>query len=222
MPFRALASAVTALGLAILSACTPLPSYRYKMTVEVDTPEGLKVGSGVIEVRAHHEPSILPQQGGDQTDVVGEAVAVDLSPDDTLFVLLAQGYGMESNSPEYIARMTLLTEAARSRDYSSVARTLARQPLKAVLRPAQYPMMARFVDRSRPATAQPVEVTKFQEAFGAGVRIRRITVETTTEAVTENIERRLPWLEASPRWIAAGVEPEIALRRYYKDQAGDD
>ncbi|MEP6868046.1 MAG: hypothetical protein ABJA20_05980, partial [Novosphingobium sp.] len=61
-------------------------SYRYRMTVEVETPQGLKSGSSVIQVVQ------TEQQGleGSHLDVrvTGEAVAVDLPGGQTVFALL--------------------------------------------------------------------------------------------------------------------------------------
>src|SRR5207253_11489286 len=58
-------------------------TYRYRMTVYVDTPAGPRSGSSVIEVV--YSPPVL--MGHSQSDVRGEAVAVDL-PGGTLFALL--------------------------------------------------------------------------------------------------------------------------------------
>ena len=38
------------LGGCSLTESDKTPDYRYRLTVEVDTPEGLKIGSSVIEV----------------------------------------------------------------------------------------------------------------------------------------------------------------------------
>ncbi|HET9630690.1 MAG TPA: hypothetical protein VFP14_14535, partial [Novosphingobium sp.] len=52
-----------------------LPTYRYRLTVEVDTPEGLKTGSSVIEVRtALADKPLLPDANVLDIDVTGEAV----------------------------------------------------------------------------------------------------------------------------------------------------
>lgn len=72
----------------LLSACdSGSATYHYKLTVEVQTPEGLRTGSSIIEVRTSPSGSLQP--GGIVSKVRGEAVAVDLGPRGTLFALLS-------------------------------------------------------------------------------------------------------------------------------------
>src|SRR5689334_19573264 len=62
---------------------------RYRVTVTVETPEGIKTGSAVREASMYHETSILPDQGGTFYNIAkGQAVAVDLGKRGVLFVLL--------------------------------------------------------------------------------------------------------------------------------------
>ena len=86
----------TALGpaaFATLSACNPFhPSatIRYRMMVEVDTPQGLKTGSSVIET-IFKKGSKMGDAGGISYHYRGEAVAVDLPGGKMLFVLMSGG-----------------------------------------------------------------------------------------------------------------------------------
>lgn len=196
-----------------LTACTPLPSYRYKMTVEVETPEGLRTGSSVIEVRAHHEPSILPEQGGDITEVVGEAVAVDLPNKQTLFVLLAP-------SPQYTA-WSLLPKG-QLRTYANKARWLAEPGRTRVLPADKYPLLAHFEDISRPETVEQVYPDNLDRVFGPGTLIRRIVIESTNEPVTNAIKNRLPWLtmrEEASRLHK--LNSSVASTSFFKRPPGD-
>ena len=62
---------------AALSACTgPMHTHRYRLTIKVETPDGIKSGSSVIEGRAAKIRSI--DQSGLGAGVRGEAVFVDL------------------------------------------------------------------------------------------------------------------------------------------------
>lgn len=77
----------------LLSTCgvfDPLfdKSYRFRMTVEVDTPDGLKTGSSVYEVTAEGRWSPLPETQSSFLGERGEAVAVEIAPGRTLFALL--------------------------------------------------------------------------------------------------------------------------------------
>ncbi|HTK84182.1 MAG TPA: hypothetical protein VL625_03765 [Patescibacteria group bacterium] len=54
-------------------------SGRYKITVTVETPEGLKTGSAVREIYAKSGgPTMLAEASSGHVDATGEAVVVDL------------------------------------------------------------------------------------------------------------------------------------------------
>lgn len=86
----------------LLSACGAFSeeSYRYRMAVEVDTPQGVRAGSAVIEVIQGEGIAFPgPEAGGVKARVRGEAVAVDLPGGQTLFALLrSPGYGDAATS----------------------------------------------------------------------------------------------------------------------------
>ena len=90
MARRSFLSIAASLGGALALAGCDKPgsgaAYRYRLTLDVETPEGAKTGSSVIEVRTwetHFE--------GKRTnhEVRGQAVVVDLGARGLLFALLA-------------------------------------------------------------------------------------------------------------------------------------
>jgi len=78
-------------AVALLSGCGLFgnPSYRFKMTVDVETPEGLKTGSSVYEVETTGSRDLVAGGKGSRFMFRGEAVAVDLPDGRTLFALLS-------------------------------------------------------------------------------------------------------------------------------------
>ncbi|MEL7319855.1 MAG: hypothetical protein AAFN04_14585, partial [Pseudomonadota bacterium] len=79
------------------------PDYRYRLTVEVDTPEGLKMGSSVIEVKQTlMRPGSSPRSRGVSRKVRGEAVAVDLPGGKTLYALLRSDNNVDWASHVYL------------------------------------------------------------------------------------------------------------------------
>src|SRR3546814_12102512 len=60
---------------------------RYRMTVEVETPTGVRSGSSVIETTITKGPR-TGQGSGLTATMKGEAIAVDLGSGQTLFALL--------------------------------------------------------------------------------------------------------------------------------------
>lgn len=72
------------------------PDYRYLLTVEVDTPEGIKTGSSVIEVSTRKAGEYeIPTPKQVFTRIKGEAVAVDLGKRGTMFALLRSEYNVD-------------------------------------------------------------------------------------------------------------------------------
>jgi hypothetical protein len=179
------------------------PAYRYRLTVEVDTPQGLRTGSSVIEV-----VSGMVDDGavviGVGTRVRGEAVAVDLPGGKVLFALLSKPNSAEGAS-EY-AHDALITKRWSGKDeYLADLNAMLRRRDTAVLPrhippaypsapPAtSYPMLVTFGNIADPKTVAVVDPDNLAASFGRGVKLRRITVQMTDAAVTVGIEKRLGW-----------------------------
>lgn len=198
MTRRGVLGAIAAVGTSLLAgACSLLSSntYRYRMTVEVDTPQGLRTGSSVIEVQTT-EGSGIPDSSL-HTKVRGEAVAVDLPNGQTLFALLrtpsdvdgAAGFAPTAYEP-------VLPDLRKSdtEDWYDLLEVLKRQGEPAVLPATYYPMLVRFRDIRDPKTVELVNPEALASSFGAGVRLTRIWLQITDDPVTSDIERLLPWL----------------------------
>ncbi len=174
-----------------------LPTYRYRMTVEVETPEGLKTGSSVIEVRTTNSPAFPgPEAGGTRTRVKGEAVIVDLGEAGLLFALL-RGQSGDVDAAGFYAADTLLgirMNTGSAEDRREKIRRLMAVERKGEIRPNRYPMLVRFRDIDDPTTVERVDPDNLAASFGEGYRLRRITVAITDDRVSEGIEERLDWL----------------------------
>lgn len=81
------------LGL-VLAYSLVFPTYvwRQKTTVIIDTPNGPKSGSSVVELCAKMHPEIIPNTGHFFPTTTGEAVVVDLGDGQYIFALLEGGY----------------------------------------------------------------------------------------------------------------------------------
>ena len=187
-------------------------SWRYKMTVVVETPKGIRTGSAVREVRAHREPDILPDVAAGKAYAVGEAVAVDLGGRGVLFALLGQDDAYRIVFEAFPYKSGGLT-AEGIRYYRDL------KDRKAVLEPGNYPTLVTFTDMDDPRSvtlalrSQGCGVGISEEAkekcrihaggyisednleklFGEGVSLKEITIEMTDEPVTWGIvDRYLP------------------------------
>lgn len=191
-------AAVVAVALSFLvAACNPFArtyTYRYRITVEVDTRQGLRTGSSVWETSAWQGSGI--PDNAIRSRVRGEAVAVDL-PGGTLFALL-RGQDMDLDYP-----VGLVSSALREHPLPGVTMTddwKANRELIASKKPAVqlpfglYPLLVRFRDINNPASVEKVDTNDLAASFGPGVRLRRITVAVTDDEVTRGIDQRLRWL----------------------------
>jgi hypothetical protein len=195
-------------GAAFYYSC---PDHRYRLTIEIDTPEGVKSGSSVIAVYASDVKWGLPEAKGFRSRITGEAVFVDLGSGRNVIALLAHGKGAERN------KMDFLAQAAFARAGLKVEWSEAKN-LKgsAVLTGELVPTMVRFSNLDDPSTAKVVYATEsyevrdgqgryigkndrvaideFEAAFGLGYRFKRAWIEITRSKITKGIEKTVPWI----------------------------
>ncbi len=182
----------------------PSGSWRYKLTVEVETPEGLKTGSAVREVHAYYFPQLTPEMGKFHASLKnGEAVVIDLGSLGVVFALnRTYKRGVDGG-------FAILQEAYPVSPRKSAPK---KTPPK-VLQQEQYPIFVRFVDPADPKTVENlldmqtcegargsegklcVKNDRFAEAFGEGVKLKSVTIAISDEPVTTGVvERYLPWI----------------------------
>lgn len=167
----------------------PSYSFHYKITVEIETPEGIKSGSAVREVTVGRQPPI-----GDAPsiifDVRGEAVVVDLGQRGVVFSLI----NWDSDRDVFYALNTIEKNELRT-------------GLKGMLPQAHYPQFVMFKDINDPKSVTLVlggqfnketqkfdPVNDFEKLFGAGVKLKEITIEITDESVTWGVDKVLSWV----------------------------
>jgi hypothetical protein len=177
----------------------PIYTYRYRLSVEVETPDGLRSGSSVIEVRYEMFPQFLTERDH-ISHVFGEAVFVDLGHGKNLVGLLASGpsgedvdypgsiifqaFNLDSNDPNTPKRLSRL-QGKRDLDiYHSNQYEVTKRFL---------PTLVTFSDLNDLSTARIAPPALFEEIFGAGFRLRNISVEMTNDPVTSGIEKKMPW-----------------------------
>lgn len=180
---------------ALLSGCGLFGgnSYRFRMTVEVETPDGVKTGSSVYEVDTEKKSTFMT--GNDRSkSLKGEAVAVDLPSGRTLFALLKTANSKRDDLA--LMSMAALDPAFRNDWIESAGRISSSDGITspAEVRAADYPLLVTFADPADPTSVQRVDPANLAASFGPGVTLKRITVEVTNDPVTTGIEKRLGWL----------------------------
>ena len=185
-------------------------TWRYKMTVEIETPEGIKTGSAVREVSAYSLTYSLSGAGGRAKIEKGEAVVVDLGKRGTVFALM-RGIGGDVDYRYSIVFKAFPHERGGLTPEGIQHYREMKSSDKVVLPVDLYPMFVRFRDMNDPKTVENLLETEavgqgwpkknklkadhFEEAFGEGVRIKSVTMEMTEEEVNwQGIEKWLPWL----------------------------
>lgn len=242
---RAFAASLACGVLFASSACgalgRSLPTYRYRLTVEVETPEGLKTGSSVIEVRTQiAERPNLPDANALNIRVIGEAVSVDLGKRGMLLALLRSedavnwaGGVMElvTPRPPYVAgedayvawhKAMLANKGLHElpRNASSNQRPWrSHEPNDP---PKDYPMLVHFTNMADPATVEIVDPDNLAAVYGQGIKLRRMTVELTRSPVTSGIGNKLIWLNTSSdggldKTMGVTAKPTLAQRLNFLD-----
>lgn len=173
-----------------------LPTIRYQMTVEVDTPEGLRSGSSVIEVESWDLGKGFPgpEAGGIRRNATGEAVAVDLPGGQQLFALLTSRVDPD-------AAANIIFAALPHRQSAYVGEDAVERMLEAInqnhrIMPimARPPLLVRFRDITDPTTVEEVNPENLAATFGSDFALRNITIQVTDRPRESKIEKRLRWL----------------------------
>ncbi|MBR1120619.1 hypothetical protein JQ628_03745 [Bradyrhizobium lablabi] len=185
------------------------PGHKYRMTVEVETPEGVKSGSGIL--------AVTPDRGYSRkgrTSTSGDAVSVDLGAGKNLVALLAhvEDGKIDLDATNYVALRAYGAAAGRRVNFNDMSKQTGIVPVKGALIPA----LVTFADPADPATARTVPPDAPEAALGKGYRLRGITAEVVPngfwpidfggplgEPVTRGIAARLSWLERPDGALAA-------------------
>lgn len=200
-PKRILAAAALAGASVTLTACGLVEQHyelRYRLTFDIETPQGLRRSSGVLQVTTDLNPIWAP---GPQTDahLTGEAIPISLPNGETLFaVLRGPGTDLLNLSRQAFRPLVDTPEFKQNgRTYYDLGkqnRFLISSKPSAELSMDQVPLLVRFRDMRDPLTVEKVDPADLPRRFGAGYRLRRVTVAITDEPITRGIEKHLPWI----------------------------
>jgi hypothetical protein len=197
---------------------------RYQITVEVDTPKGVRSGAGMVQV-LYWEPKFIPVPSSSPMDVyiTGEAAFVDLGDGKHVIALLTSGpRGEGVDWPRYV------WQASGSRRVEDVWEKQSPARVSMVLPPASQPTLVTFTDIANPASARVVPATQqgFEASFGAGYALRSITLQYVDPGlrithiwpfnqlpltwprwlfgtpITRGIEQRLSWVSSTPGYLS--------------------
>jgi hypothetical protein len=186
---------------------------RYRLTLEVATPAGIRTGSSVIEVVATETPDWAPGLPVTRS-MDGEAVAVDLPNGRTLFALLNRpghpdepmhrpysAFGSLIEGPEFLIN-GLAPDRAKQFAY------LKREKPVTLVEGDQRPFLAMFADMRDPASIEEVDPDRLSASFGPGYSLLSVKIAITDDNVTTGLKTKLPWVgEDTGKRLRKPIDP---------------
>jgi hypothetical protein len=187
------------------------PGHKYRLTVEVETPEGTKSASGVMAVTPDRGYS---RHGHTQTS--GDALYVDLGGGKNLVALLAHvDKTLDLDGINYVALRAYGAAGGQRVSFNEMSRMKGIVPVTGEL----IPVLATFSDPGDPGTMRLVPSANLEAVLGSGVRLHAVTAEVVPngfwpidfggvlgEPVTRGIEAKLPWLKGTDDAAAAALK----------------
>jgi hypothetical protein len=186
----------------------PVCTFRYKLTAEVMTPDGLKTGSSVVEVNYERGGDY----GGGPSEVmwaIGEAVYIDLGKGKNLFITLTKrlsgrnNYNVRSSIIEkggasnvfgvFLKAYEVPWELGKERELCSTISAKAKLEPKS-LSPLDLPTLVTFENINDVKSAQIIQPDELASFFGAGYGTIKSSVALTNDPVSNSLSGLLPWL----------------------------
>ena len=186
------------------------PDHKYRMTLNVETPQGLRSASGVM--------SVHPDRGytkGGTTQTKGDAVVVDLGGGKNLVALLAHhgDRGIDLDDINYVA-VRAFGAAGQRAVFRQMEKVTGSVPVKGSV----MPVLATFADLNDPTSMREVKPDAVEASLGQGYSLKDVMVEVVPngfwpidfggalgEPVTRGIVATLPWLK-QPDGAARAVQ----------------
>lgn len=191
-------------------SCVRWPSLRYnaEITVNIETPSGIRSGSGVIgtewrDGRGGLSDAISSKSPLIETRPIGDAIAIELD-DGTILVAMLGAIGPVKDVYVGYGTVTSRVLGLSPREPLSVTRDAIRRAGSTVL-PVPEDMLPPLVATRDPSDPEALIGVGYQDlpAFlGAGYRLHSVTLQFTDRRVTRTIDQVLPWLQGKePGWM---------------------
>lgn len=174
------------------------PDHKYRLTVEVETPQGVKSASAIM--------SVHPDRGytkGGATQTKGDAIFVDLGGGRNLVSLMAHlDEKIDLTEINYVA-VRAFNAAGQRAVFKQMERLTGTVPVTSKV----IPILATFADASDPSTMRVVAPENSEAALGPGFRLKGLSVAIVPngfwpldvggflgEPITRSIASKLLWL----------------------------
>ena len=141
------------------------PGHKYRLTVEVETPAGIKSASGVL--------AVTPDRGysrNGHTTTRGDALFIDLGGGRNLVALLAHDDNkvLDLDGMNYVALRAYTAAGGQRMSFNEMSRMHGVVPARGDL----IPVLATFSDPADPSTMRAVPPDDLASSFGSGFSLR--------------------------------------------------
>ncbi len=195
-----------------LAGCGSRPrNVVYRFTLEVETPEGIRTGSTLLELGISENDGLLKglSPAALSVWVGGEATVVDLGPRGLLFCLLSRDVDRKGSLDQDAMFGAMFPQRAPPGVYANDLerdRALLRTPYwrhvdqvnaekpTVVVPIGRLPRLVRFRDLADPFSVETVDPHDLAATFGPGVRLVGATMTITEGKATRGIEKILSWV----------------------------
>ncbi len=181
--------------------------WRYKITVEIETPEGIKSGSAVREVRAWRNlVGALPDANEITYEVIGEAAVVDIENNRVVLALpnyfrFLDAFSVSRNNIQSVDHFKQI-QTGEARDISF----------------NDYSLIV-FLDKNDPRSIATLTSKNIENKLGSRVKVKNIRIAITDEAVTSGrVRKHLKWFDTQQislgRWNPDYPDPAHYINNY--------
>ena len=179
------------------------PDHKFRLTIEVETPGGVKSVSNVMSVTPNRGYGGSGAGESSMPRLRGDALFVDFGGGRNLVVLLAHDNDGREGEGMVFLPMRAYRAAGNDIQFRDVRRMTKPVPVTGDL----MPLMISFADEDRPQTARRVAPDRLDQVLGPGYRLKGLTLAAVPnglwpfdfgsmlgEPVTRSIEREIAWL----------------------------
>jgi hypothetical protein len=173
----------------------PVYAARYELRLDVDTPQGVKTGSSVMEARYGWQPTLGGITSSVKNGFSGEAVFVDLGDGKNLVVTLTDDRSKRKESIDALylpMRVFPFTPHDKALTKTDIENARSKGPVNVPLE--RLPLVITFSNIADPKSVKRVDPSKLEASFGVGYHIASATVEMTEKPLRATITKELPWL----------------------------
>jgi hypothetical protein len=175
-------------------------SYRYKLTLAVNTSAGVERASSVVEVV--FRGIVIPDRGVIH-QLRGEALYLDLGAGRRPLIALItkqlhprpeKDAAWSPDGGPGISLIARIYGKALSENLLEQAAAISRMRGAREVAPSDLPDLVTFADTNNPASVIEVDPDDLQATLGPDVSWNKITLEITDEPIATGLKAKLPWL----------------------------